>query len=176
MKPLTKLYLKIFLFTGIPYGLIMMGIDLMDGNGFNLWKFLFLAFFFGITMSLILVSFHKYSLKKNGIQELMDENLGVIQTKVIKTKLSKTELINKLKSDPIVGKMKMRESENGIVLKTGISWKSWGEEIVIDLKSKNGSDFEYQVSSSPKQKTTLLDFGKNLKNLNRIESVIKNIA
>jgi hypothetical protein len=32
MKPITKLYLKTFLLTGIPYGLIMSGFDLADGN------------------------------------------------------------------------------------------------------------------------------------------------
>jgi len=37
MKPLTKLYLKTFLLTGIPYGLIMIGFDLLDGGGFKLW-------------------------------------------------------------------------------------------------------------------------------------------
>lgn len=176
MKPLTKLYLKTFLLTGIPYGLIMIGFDLLDGDGFKLWKFLSLTFFFGITMSLILVSFHKYRLKKNGIQEITDENLEVTQTKEIKTKLGKTELINKLKTDPIIGKMKMTETENGIALKTGMTWKSWGEEISIVLKSETDSDFEYQISSSPKLKTTIVDYGKNLQNLNRIENVIKNTA
>lgn len=154
----------------------MIGFDLLDGEAFKLWKFLFLTFFFGITMSLILVSFHKYRLKKNGIQELTDENLGVTQTKEIKTKLGRAELIKKLKTDPIIGKMKMTETENGIALKTGMTWKSWGEEIKIVLKSESDSDFEYQISSSPKLKTTIVDYGKNLQNLKRIENVIKNIA
>ena len=176
MKPLTKLYLKTFLWTGIPYGLIMIGFDLLDGDGFKLRKFLFLTFFFGITMSLILVSFHKYRLRKNGIQELTDENLGVTQTKEVKTKLTKTELIDKLKIDPIIGKMKMTETENGVTLKTGMTWKSWGEEIIIALKSETDADFEYQISSSPKLKTTFIDYGKNLQNINRIEDLIENIA
>ena len=176
MKPLPKLYLKTFLLTGIPYGLIMIGFDLLDGDAFKMWKFLFLTFFFGISMSLTLVSFHKYRLKKNGIQELSDENLGVTQTKEIQTKIRKTELISKLKKDPIIGKMKMIETENGIALKSGVSWKSWGEEIKIVLKSETDPDFEYQISSSPRLKTTIIDFGKNLQNLNRIENVIKNIA
>lgn len=75
MKPITKLYLKTFLVTGIPYGLIMLGFDLADGKGFILWKFLFLTFFFGITMSLFLVLFNRYRLKKNEIQKMKDENL-----------------------------------------------------------------------------------------------------
>jgi hypothetical protein len=54
--------------------------------------------------------------------------------------------------------------------------KSWGEEIKIILKSNKENNFEYQLSSSPKLKTTIVDYGKNLENINKIESVIKNIA
>ena len=36
MKPITKLYLKAFLLTGIPYGLIMLGFYLADSEGFRL--------------------------------------------------------------------------------------------------------------------------------------------
>jgi hypothetical protein len=141
MKPITKLYLKAFLLTGIPYGLIMLGFDLLDGDGFKLWKFLFMTFFFGITMSIILVSFHKYRLKKNGIQELTDENLGVNQSKNLKSELNKIELIEKLRRDPIIGKMKMTEIENGISLKTNMTWKSWGEDIKIIIKSVKETEF-----------------------------------
>lgn len=176
MKPLTKLYLKTFLVLGIPYGLFMVGSDLVEGKGFSLWKFLFLTSFFGITMSLILVSFHRYRLKKNGIQEITEENLGVSQTKNLQSKLNKKELIEKLKTDPIIGKMKMTEIENGILIKSGMTWKSWGEVIKIILSFNRGDDFEYQVSSRPKLKTTLFDYGKNLENVNRIENVLKNIA
>ena len=70
----------------------------------------------------------------------------------------------------------MTEIENGILLKTGITLQSWGEEIKIILKSNQENSYEYIISSSPKLKTALVDYGKNLENINRIENVIKNIA
>ena len=176
MKPIAKLYLKTFLYSGITYGLITLGFDLADGDGFRLWKFLFTTVFFGATMSLILVSFHNYRLKKNGIQEISNDKVGVNQTKNLKSNLNRKDLINKLKTDPIIGKMKMIEIENGIILKTGMTLQSWGEEIKIILKSNQKNNFEYQVSSRPKLKTTLVDYGKNLENINRIENVLKNTA
>jgi len=176
MKPITKLYLKTFLYTGIPFGLIMLGFDLVDGDGFRLCKFIYMTIFFGATMSLILVSFHKYRLNKNGVQEITNDNVGVNQTRNLKSNYNKRELIEKIKGDPIMGKMKMTEIENGILLKTGMTLQSWGEEIKIILKSNQENNFEYIVSSSPKLKTTLVDYGKNLENINRIENVIKNIA
>lgn len=176
MRPLIKLYLKTFLLTGIPYGLMMIGWDLLEGEDFKLGKFLFLTFFFGITMSLITVSFHRYRLKKNGVQELNEDNLRVSHNKTVKTNLGRAELIQKLKRDPIIGKMRMTETEKGITLMTGINWKSWGEEIKIVLKSQSNAYYEYQISSSPKLKVTLLDYGKNLQNLKRLETAMKDMA
>ena len=176
MKPLFKFYLKAFLLTGIPFGLIMTAFDYLDGGGFNLWKFLFHALFFGLAMSLTLVTVHKNKLKKHGVQEFTDDNLGVRQTKAIKTKLGRNELISKLKADPTVADLKMVETGNGVSLKTGITMKSFGEDIKIELISESESDFEYQISSSPKIKTTIIDYGKNLENINRIERVITNMA
>lgn len=176
MKPIIKLYLKAFLLTGTLYGLITLGFEMVDENRFDLWKFLIMAFIFGITMSLILVSVHIFVLKKNGIKEITNENLKVSQSKILKSEMNNRELIQKLKSDPIIGKMKMTEIENGILIKTKMTWKSFGEEIKIISKSDENSDFEYQVSSCPKLKTTLIDYGKNLENITRIEKVIKDIA
>ena len=99
---------------GIPFGLSMIVFDLVFGDGFKLWNWFYYTFFFGILVSLCLVSFHKYKLRKNGIQELSKENLGVTLTKEVKSKLWKTELIDKLKTDSIIGKMQMPETEKGI--------------------------------------------------------------
>ena len=132
-----------------------------------------MTLFFGISMSLILVSFHIYRLKKNGIQRINNENVGVNQSRSLITELNTTDIIDKLKINPIIRKMKMTEIKNGVLLKSGMTWKSWGEEIKIILKSENETDFEYQISSRPKLKTTLVDYGKNLENLILIENSIK---
>lgn len=124
-------------------------------------------------MSLALVPFHRYRLKKNGIQEITDENVGASQKKSVKSKFNKSELIQKLKIDPIIGKMKMTETENGILLETGMTWKSWREKSKINLKDYEGNDFEYQITSRPRLKITLVDYGKNIENSNRIENLIK---
>ena len=107
---------------------------------------------------------------------MTNQNLGVSLKKNLKSELNKSELIEKLKSDPIIGKMKMQEIENGIILKTGMTWLSWGEEVRIILQTKGECDFDYQISSRPKLKMTLVDFGKNLENVTRIENVMKKMA
>ena len=176
MQAIIKLYLKTFLLTSIPYFALITLFSLDKISEIFMLKDISASLFFGIFMSLVLVSFHLYKLKKDGVENITDENIGVNQTITLETKLNKNELIQKLKLDPEIGKMKMSEMENGVLLKTGITLKSWGEEIKIIIKSNKENNFEYQVSSSPKLKTTIIDYGKNLENVNKIESVIKNIA
>lgn len=63
-------------------------------------------------MSLILLSFQsRYRLKKNGIQEITNNNGGVNQSRNLKAGVNKTDFINKLKTEPIMRKMKMTEIE-----------------------------------------------------------------
>lgn len=176
MKPLVKLRIKLFLLQGVPFGIIMSGIEMIRGNEFSLWKFLYWALFFGVTMSFCLVSIHKKRLNKIGVKEYTDENLSVIQNRFFRSSLSKDDLIEQVKNDPKFGKMKMIETENGFILKTGVSLKSWGEEIIIVLKSQTNSIFEYQVLSRPKLRTTLIDCGKNLDNVNQFEILMNNIG
>ena len=162
--------------TGIPFALISLGFDLVDGVDINVGKFIFLSFFFGLAMSLIMGTLHRKRLKNVTGQELNDQNLSVNQHRNIKSKLDKSELLEKLKKDPVISKMNLQEVENGILLKTGITWMSWGEEIKIIQQSDQENDFEYQISSRPKMKTTLVDYGKNLENVTLIENTIKNFA
>jgi hypothetical protein len=176
MKAILKLYLKTFLLTVIPYFILKTLFGLADDSELIIWKNMSASLFLGIFMSLILVSFHWYKLKKDGIENFTDDNVGVNQTRIIETNLNKKELIHKLKLNPTIGKMKMTEMENGVVFKTGMTMKSWGEEIKIILISNKESNFEYQVTSSPKLKITIVDYGKNLENINKIENVIKKIA
>ncbi len=176
MKVIAKLFLRTFLFLGIPYVLFTLGFALVEGDEFQFWRIFFLTFFFGFTMSLFMVAFHVYVLEKSGIQEFSDETLDVNQSKNIISDLNKSELIKRLRSDPIIGKMKIEETENGVIIKTGMSWKSWGEEIKIVPEYHSGVDCEYHISSSPRWKLTLVDFGKNYENITRIEQLLNSIA
>lgn len=172
IKPLTRLYLKIFIATGFSFGIISLIIDLYKGTEIELWKYIFSTFFFGLLMSLVLVYLHKNKLKKSGINEINEANLKVTQSRDIQTDLNKSELIKKLNEDPSIRKMKIKEIENGIVISTKMTLWSLGEIIKIELKSTKDSVFEYNVSSRPKLKITLIDYGKNIQNIDLIKKVI----
>ncbi len=174
MKPFTKLRLKVFLYAGFFFGITTIGIDLVRGNDFILWKVLFFVFIQGGLFSFLFVSLYKTELNRIGIQDITDDVIKVHQSRNIKTEFNRTDLMERLKADPAIGKMKMKEIENGIQLKTGVTSKSWGEDINIILKSENSNGFEYLVSSRPSFKLTVLDMGRNIEHINRIENLIRN--
>lgn len=68
----------------------------------------------------------------------------------------------------------MKEMESGVLLRSNFSWKSWGEEIKIILIKQIADENEFQVSSRPKFSLTLVDYGKNLENMMRIENLLFN--
>lgn len=176
MKPIINLYLKIFLLAGVSYGLVMLAFNWADGTPFHIWRFLFSTLFFGMAMSLLLVSLHTYRIKQRGIQEITEDHLRLFQSQIFKTSLTHTELLERLKSDPIIAQMKATEIENGIQLSSGRSLYSWGEKITVLLKSEGPGEYEYEVTSRPKVKVTLLDYGKNLENVKRIENLILTVG
>lgn len=172
MNPLTKLYLRTFLLTGIPYGIMMVGFDLMDGGAINIWKFLFLSISFGLLMSLTLVGFHRYRLRKSGVKDMDEASLAVRQEKMIQSPLNLPQAMKALESDQKTRRMKMTEIQDGIRLKTPVTWKSWGEDVQIIRLSEEDGTFEYQITSRPKVKTTIVDYGKNTENIALIESIL----
>jgi len=60
-----------------------------------------------------------------------------------------------------------------IIAKTGINWKTWGDIITFDLIREGEESTLVNISSRPASSTTLVDFGKNLDNVQRITSFLK---
>lgn len=165
MMPSTKLFLLSFLLTASAYALILIIYDLISGNESSFWEYLIMPFISGLFMALMIVSFQKSKLKNDG-------DLAITETKIVKSTLTIEALLKRLKTDSKLGKMKVKEIENGVLLVSGITWKSWGENIQITLETDEDFEFVYHLSSSPRLKTTLIDYGKNLENINRIEKVL----
>jgi hypothetical protein len=172
MIPALRLYIKVFLITGIPFASIMTLFDLIDGIGFRTWPFLYHALFFGGLMSLFLVSIHLLSLRKFGIRNMTSALLGVNHKTSLRTQLSKQAVMEKLRQDPFFRKMNLIESDDKISLSTDMGWKSWGEKIAIHFRPLEDGINELEISSKPKLKTTMIDLGKNLQNVMKMEQLL----
>ena len=76
---------------------------------------------------------------------------------------------------PLIKGMTMGHADemNGYILvSVGISWASWGENIRIDFVKLGPTRTQMIVKSSASVSTTLVDYGKNKKNVNRIISAV----
>lgn len=173
MNPVQKLYLKVFLLTGIPFATFTSVYDFIGTNEWNPIKFLISFIVFGLIMSFTLVSLHIAKLEEMGIREATPENLAVKQTRSVKTPLEMDEVFQKICSDVRTSKMNVQQRGDVIELTTRFSWWSWGEKIRIYLKEKHQNGYDYQISSTSRLKTTLVDFGKNLENVISVEKAIK---
>ena len=174
MSPIFKQYVKMFLLFGIIYGCISWIMDFLVGDSTVIPVYLFSSVFFGAAMSLTLVTYQRYRLKKDGVEDLNDSNLKVNQSKKIILELSIDEIMSKLKTDSELAKMGIKKTDDEIVIKTGITWRSWGEVIRI-IRNQNSNGSEYTVQSSSKVKATLIDYGKNLHNVERICKLISKV-
>jgi hypothetical protein len=55
--------------------------------------------------------------------------------------------------------------------KTGFTWKSFGEEIIVVLEKSDASTI-IKINSKPLVKTTIVDYGKNSENVQKIHTFI----
>ena len=80
-----------------------------------------------------------------------------------------------VQSIPLVKGMKMGRADemNGYILITSnISWASWGENIRVDFVKLGPTRTQVIVKSGASVSTTLIDYGKNRKNVNKILSAV----
>ncbi|MBK9980886.1 MAG: hypothetical protein IPP15_00435 [Saprospiraceae bacterium] len=172
MKAVLTLYTKLFLFTGILFGLLMLLSYLLVGEGFDFKHVILRAAYFGVFMSFVLGTFHIGRIVMKGAGKLTSDNLSVRHKEQIQSGLDFQKLLNAIKTDPVLNKMEIQQGENMVTLKSGLNWFSWGERILINVKAAHNSLTTYEISSEPVLKTTLVDYGKNLENINRIEKIL----
>lgn len=171
-----NIYLKIFLTAGIPFG-IFAGIfySIQYGISQGILLGLFSVLFFGGFMSLILGFLNNKSLK-NMPYEISEKTTGVRHIRNIELRIPYDEAFNLcIKSCDLIKGCKIRNFDLAtgiIVTKTGISFKCWGEVITFDLRKINDEKTQIVVLSKPVISTTLVDFGKNIDNVEKITTFL----
>lgn len=170
--PVVGLYLKAFLFAAVFYFFFTLITDQLFSNQVDLPGSLFKGLFFGVFMAVFLVSTHVFNLKKAGIKDLTKETLGVKQTSTAKSRLSLSQLTQSIKQDKYLGKSTILERPDEVLIKTRISWFGWGEKIRIQFVEHEGYHTIYNIESFPRLSTLLVDMGRNLKNVKRIQELL----
>ncbi|RLD19677.1 MAG: hypothetical protein DRI69_07870 [Bacteroidetes bacterium] len=146
------------------------------GAEINLNELLVTSMIFAGLLVIVAGIAHIIIMKMRGVKVFTDRKLSVNQNRSFKSTLSKNELIDKLKTDQFFGRMKLSEKDDNIAIRTRVTFWTWGENIVIKTKELNDNLFEYSISSKPWLPTTLIDYGKNFKNVSRLEELIEPVS
>lgn len=70
---------------------------------------------------------------------------------------------------------KRKEPPYTVVLSSGVSMSSWGENVTIACNYLDESHTRISITSAPVVPTTLIDFGKGKKNINNVMAVLKQV-
>lgn len=77
--------------------------------------------------------------------------------------INKSKNFTLVTDDPSTGEIKAR---------VGMSLWSWGENVTIALTAESDTDTSMIISSNPAFKLTLVDYGKNRRNINTLLAAI----
>ena len=160
-----KRFFKLFFYTGVPSGILM---------GYFYHSFsqgLTFGLFFGFFCTLCFRIMETIALKKIGKR---DSDFSVRQERKFEVTMLKQDAIRKIKLvlDEMKAKILNDDSSNGIIeAKAGFSWKSFGEIIIVRFSGNNGK-MEIFVESRPALATTMVDYGKNLQNVEKFQELM----
>ncbi len=175
-----RLYLKVFAACAVPFGIVMtvtsvfrfglsmeaIGRGIAGGVGY------------GALMSATLVTLHKRVVKpRPGMPE---DASKVKHTRKIQLAHSYEEAFGlAVSSLQSLGKHKIQQSEKSsgkIQAKIGLNPKSAGEVISFNVRRISDGQTEIEVTSRPWLPTTLVDYGKNLENVEKIVNFLSSKA
>lgn len=165
----------LFFSTSIPYGIIM-GLFYSDDVYSNLNNGVISGIIFGLLMTTILSVIQRIKLKKLGQKK---GNVKIINTAEIVIEGSKQDILviceNSL-SNIIKCKIEEINIREGILkAKAGMTWYTWGDLILFKLDHIHENKYKVLITSRPIVKTTVIDYGKNQDNINRIIKFFREI-
>lgn len=108
-----------------------------------------------------------------GIEDLTTENLTVDESSTVHSPLNWNEVREKLVHDPLIRRMKLKDEDQALILRHGLSWSSFGEEISIRELEATETGFRYLIRSKPIFRMTLADYGQNLRNVRHLAQLLQ---
>jgi hypothetical protein len=101
-----------------------------------------------------------------------EEAMGVYHVRNVELRLPYDKTVDLcIESLRLIKKCKIQKedrSQGKIVARAGMTWRTWGDVISFDFLKIGNDRIQVEVSSRPAVRTTLVDYGKNLENVERI--------
>ena len=173
---------KIFLTTGVLSGLFMGIVDSLEyGIVYGIVSGIISGFIFGGIMAIVLGNMHRKSVKLllrgENSPGNFEESLGVCHVRNLEIDLPFDEVFNLcIDSLELIKKCKVMKEDRvlgNIIAKAGMTRKTWGDLITFNLRKNRDGRILIELSSRPSWSLTVVDFGKNLENIEIIVNYIK---
>jgi len=166
-----KIYLKLFLAAAIPYTLAF-GMILRNP---------ILAIGIGVTLGLVIAGvFGTLQVRSMDGKKKVDTSYAVQQTRTIEIDLPFDEalVLARAALQSINGVTIVKETVSGIGAgtinaRTGLNWETYGEKITLSLERIDAETTLLHIDSRPRLRTTLIDYGRNLHNVNTINLYVR---
>lgn len=174
MTAFQRFYMKIFLLYTISYLILTLLLETFYGDPINWMKISIMALCFGLFITIWMAFLHHSEIKKLGVSNITVNTLSPKQEARLQSPLSLEEVTHQLKEDRFFGKMSMNVENNLIHLRTGLSMRSYGDKMSIQLLSKEDEHFIYKITSRPQFFGQLIDCGRNLELVYRVKQIMQN--
>ncbi len=170
--------IKLFLFGSVPFGTLTGAFYSFQYNlKIGLISGLISGVVFGFLMFIILGVLHGRAVGKV-VNEKSEETMGIHHVRKLELQISHDKAFDRcIESLDLIKNCNIREQDRShgkIVAKTTINWKTWGDTISFDVAPMDNGHIKIDISSRPTARTTLVDFGKNLENVEKIKSFLEN--
>jgi hypothetical protein len=169
--------IKISIAAGILSGfLVGIFFALFCGVSMGIAGGLITALITGTVLFLIMGPLHEMFVKKIA-GDGFEGSTGVYHVREIEMPWSFDESFDLcVRSLYVISRSRVIETDHSggrILARTGINWKTWGDTISFEVSASRKRSSKIRVSSRPTAMTTIVDFGKNLQNVNRIVSFME---
>ena len=172
-----KRYFKLFLFiTSIIFIYCVFIYSIYNRFYTGLYWGIIWGLTYGFLFTIISAYIHTRVIKKKGY-EISEKTMDVHQKRKLKLKLPYRVAYNlcleSINSLPKARLQKQSISQGKIDVKSGMGWNTLGEKISFGVRKIDDDRTQIIVSSRPVVRTTLIDYGKNLDNVDKISNFLK---
>jgi hypothetical protein len=119
-----------------------------------------------------MVSLHLRQLRKAGVKKFTDASLSVKQEKVVQSHLGLDAFLEIIKENKSFIISNVEQGNDKVSFKT---WDNLSGSQIIEISQLEAENvlFRYLITSRPKLKTTLLDYGSNYTNIINLKKIME---
>ncbi len=172
----TTLFNRVFIFSSVPYGLFWAVTGVLRGKpaGSAIAVGIALGVVFGLTMAAVIPAMHRWGLRRRGFDPESGDS-GVDVRERITLPLTSHQALALCRSAveqvPKASDVRVDAASATLEARVNGTWASWGERIECRVTPADGAT-EVSIRSRPALRTTIVDYGKNRENVERIRAFL----